>query len=126
MKHCSRSRGHYKHAYPKLSAVVDVKTHLFLGVVVDRGPKADDVEFHDLARRAHRRQPFPVLLADVGYDGEHHHEFLSTQLGVRGIMPPTRGRPAKSPNHVPSGRFRSKLAKRWPKKTYATFQAGQV
>jgi hypothetical protein len=64
------------------------------------------------------------LLADVGYDGEHHHVFLSTQLGVRGIMPPTRGRPPNNPNHVPSGHFRSKLAKRWPKKTYG--QRAQV
>jgi len=104
--------------YPKLSAVVDVKTHLFLGVVIDRGPKPDDTEFHRLARQAHRRQRFRFLLADAGYDGENHHRFLYGQLGVLGVIPPMRGRPGRRADHVPVGLFRAALASRWPIKAY--------
>ena len=56
--------------------MIDVKSHLFLGAVIDRGPKPDDIEMHRVVRQAHRRHPFDTLLADVGYDAEHHHEFL--------------------------------------------------
>jgi transposase len=71
-----------------------------------------------VARRSHRRHRFEVLLADAGYDGEHHHRFLSVELGVRGIIPPTRGRPAKDPSHIPSGFYRGALATHWPKEQY--------
>jgi hypothetical protein len=111
---CERIQGHYKHRYPKLSAVSDVQTHLFLGVVIDRGPKPDDIEFHRLARLAHRRHPFQALLGDVGYDGEHHHRFLYYTLGVLGIIPPHRGRPAKIPSRSTRGFFRSLLRAHWP------------
>jgi len=105
--------------YPKLSAVVEVKSHLFLGVVVDRGPKPDDVEFRQVVCQAHRRQPFAVLLADAGYDGENHHRFLHAKLAVRGIIPPIRGRPPRRADHLPGGFFRRTLASHWPIKEYS-------
>lgn len=110
--------GRKYHRFPKVSAVVDVDSHLLLGAVIDRGPQPDDREFHRLARQAHRRQPFDALLGDVGYDGEHHQAFLWEQLGVLGIIPPTRGRPAHDPDHVPGGFYRSFIAKHWPKELY--------
>jgi hypothetical protein len=94
--------------------VIDVKTHVLLGAVIDRGPKPDDLEFHRLARQAHRRHPFDALLGDVGYDGEHHHVFLWKKLGVLGIIPPTRGRPPTSPLHRPATFYRRFLADHWP------------
>lgn len=60
-------------------------------MVVDRGPKPDDLEFRPLLKAACRRHPFRTLLADCGYDAEHHHRFLNDTLGVIGIIPPTRG-----------------------------------
>jgi transposase len=101
-----------------LSAVVDTGSHLFLGVVVDRGPKPDDLEFHRVARQAHRRHPFDALLADVGYDAEHHHEFLHDELGVLGIIPPQRGRPHKTPSRHTRGFFRQFLKDHWPVAEY--------
>ena len=106
------------HRFPKLSAVIDTGSHLFLGVVVDRGPKPDDMEFHRVARQAHRRHPFDVLLADVGYDAEHHHEFLYDELGVLGVIPPERGRPHKTPSRQTRGLFRQFLKDHWPVAEY--------
>ena len=94
--------------------MIDVNSHLFLGVVVDRGPKPDDLELHRVARQAHRRHPFDALLADVGYDAEHHHRFLYHELGVLGIIPPQRGRPTKTPSNRTRGFFRQFLRDHWP------------
>jgi len=110
--------GRRYHRFPKVSVVIDVKKHLVVGVILDRGPKPDDLEFHRLARQAHRRHPFDALLGDVGYDGEHHHRFLWKTLGVLGIIPPTRGRPAKSPRHRPATFYRGFMADHWPIPVY--------
>lgn len=113
-----RRTGRKYHRYPKLSAVIDVKSHLFLGVVIDRGPKPDDIELHRVARQAHRRHPFDALLADVGYDAEHHHRFLYHELGVLGIIPPQRGRPTKKTSDRTRGFFRQFLRDHWPVAQY--------
>jgi hypothetical protein len=82
--------------------------------VVDRGPKPDDIEFKPLLRAARKRHHFRALLADCGYDAEHHHRFLHDELGVMGIIPPTRGRPPKDPKrHKPSGLHRRFLHEHW-------------
>jgi len=117
-RRCQRHRGHVKHRYPKLSAVVDTRSHLFLAALVDRGPKPDDLEFHAVVRQARGRQRFVFLLADAGYDAEPHHRFLRHDLRVRGVIPPTRGRPRKDPGRPPGGRHRAALARRWPKHLY--------
>ncbi len=82
--------------------------------MVDRGPKPDDIELHRVARQAHRRHPFDTLLADVGYDAEHHHAFLYHELGVLGIIPPYRGRPQNTPSKITRGFFRQFLRNHWP------------
>ena len=98
--------------YPKLSQVVDTRSHLTLALVVDRGPKPDDIEFHSVVKQAIGRHRFTALAADVGYDGEHHHQFLD-ELGVLGIIPPRRGRPPNDPNHRPGGFFRGFWHDHW-------------
>jgi hypothetical protein len=113
-----RRTGRKFHRFPKLSAVIDVGTHLFLGFVIDRGPKPDDIEMHRLSRQAHRRHPFDALLGDVGYDAEHHHEFLYHQLGVLGIIPPQRGRPPNTPSQSTRGFFRQFIKDHWPVAEY--------
>ncbi len=47
-------------------------------------------------------------LVDVGYDAEHHHEHLRETLGIRSLIPPTRGRPTSK---RPTGKWR-RLMKR--------------
>ncbi|WP_428940981.1 transposase [Fontivita pretiosa] len=85
-----------------------------MAAVVDRGPKPDDLEFRPLLKAACRRHPFRTLLAECGYDAERHHRFLHDTLGVIGIIPPTRGRPAKNPEHLPRGLHRRFLHQHWP------------
>ncbi len=58
------------------------------------------------------------LLADVGYDGEHHHEFLYHELGVLGIIPPQRGRPPNRPSRYTRGFFHQLLKNHWPVAEY--------
>jgi Transposase DDE domain len=117
-QHCStyygQRCGRRKRRFPKVSQLVDVQSHLALAAVVERGPGPDDPAFHPLARQAHRRHRFPILLADAGYDGEDHHQFLRQRLGVCGIMPPTRGRPAQSRDHQPDGPHRRAMQAHWP------------
>lgn len=93
--------------------MIDTASHLCLAAHVERGPKPDDPAFHPLARAAHQRHPFAILLADAGYDGEAHHRFLHEQLQVVGIIPPRRGRPAHGADHVPPTPHRRHLHQCW-------------
>ena len=105
--------GQRKRRFPKVSIVIDVSSHLCLGAVVERGPKPDDPAFDRLVRASYRRQPFEVLLADAGYDGENHHRSLREQFGVLGVIPPIRGRPPDDPHQPPKGLFRAMMAEHW-------------
>jgi hypothetical protein len=106
------------HKFPKFWAVIDAAKHLCLSIVPGVGPSPDDPRFHQAAQEAHDRHGFKGLAGDCGFDGEHHQRFLYEELGVLGIIPPTRGRPAHDPNHIPGGFYRGFWHKRWPKKLY--------
>jgi len=119
-RRCERHRAHDKARYPKVSALCDTRSHLVLGLVVDRGPKPDHCEFKATVREAHGRQPFATLLGDAGYDSEPAHRLCRDHLGVRSIFPLNRcgrrrrdGRPGRL-----GGFHRRRLARRFPAKTY--------
>jgi len=117
-RYFSHRRGCHYSRYPKLSAIVDTASHLFLGLVVDRGPKNDLVEFVPLVRQAHRRQRFETLLGDVAYDSEGNLDLLATQHRVAGVFPPRRGQSAnKPPSKLRTPRRRT-LAQQWPAADY--------
>jgi len=107
-----------KRDFPKVSQIVDIQSHLTLASIGERGPSPDDPVFHELATQAHACQPFKGLLADPGYDAEHHHRFLREKLGVLSVIPPLRGRPAKAKPHIPGGFWRGFLHKHWPNQLY--------
>jgi transposase len=115
-----RHAAHYKATYPKLSAVCDTRTHLILGVTVDRGPTVDHCEFRPTVQRALAHQPFKTLLADAGYDSEKAHHWCRDELGIRSIIPPrTYGR--RRLDGAPRGtygHYRVKLLRRFPRKLY--------
>ncbi len=113
-----RRSGMKKRDFPKVSQLVDTDSHLALAAIAERGPGPDDPSFHDLVRQAHKRQPFAALVADAGYDGEHHHQFLWKSMGVMSVIPPTRGRRPKRAGQGPTGFFRGFLHRHWPKKLY--------
>lgn len=106
-----RRSGRKQHDFPKVSELIDVRCHLALASIAERGPSSDDRVFHDLVDQALRRRPFHTLLADAGYDGEPHHRFLH-QRGVFGIIPPRRGRPRQD-GAPPGGATRASLHQRW-------------
>jgi len=110
--------GQKKRDFPKVSQIVDTACHLSLACVSERGPGPDDRVLHALARQAHRRRGFAALVADAGYDAEHHHAFLRQELGVISVIPPTRGRPSLDPDREPGGFWRGFLHRHWPGKLY--------
>ena len=115
----TRRSGQKRRKFPKFWAVVAAATHLCLAIVPGIGPSPDDPQFHRVAREAHAREPFAALAADVGFDGEHHQQFLYEKLnGVIGIIPPERGRPRQSKKNRRSGFFRTFIHEHWPKKLY--------
>ena len=78
-KRCRKHRGHYKHRYPKLSAVCDTRTHLILSAFVDRGPKPDYCEFDKTITQPVARQPINTLVGDAGYESEAAHRLCRHQ-----------------------------------------------
>ena len=119
-RRCGHHRGHYKHRYPKLSAVCDTKTHLILSAHVNRGPKPDHIEFTDTLLAAIKRQKIETLVADAGYESEAAHCFCRDELGILSIIPTNiRGRPRLDckPNTI-TGRYRRELYYNFPKKTF--------
>jgi len=115
-----RHSGHYKRKFPKLSALCEVRSHIILAAVVDRGPRPDVVELPAVLAAALRRQQFDTLLGDSGYESETVHRLCREQMGVRSIIPTTeRGRRRHDgrPRRVRS-KYRRKLLRNFPKKTY--------
>jgi transposase len=69
--------------FPKLSAVCDTASHLFLSAVISRGPSWDHEEFRQTVLEAHQQQPFEHLVADAGYDMERCHGVVREKLGAK-------------------------------------------
>ena len=119
-RRCKRHLGHYKHRYPKLSAICDTCNHLILGIYVDRGPRLDHVEARDTLSNALEHQKFAILVADAGYESEKFHCLCRDQLGIESIIPTTqRGRPRYDGNFkAVTGKYRQLMKKLFPKELY--------
>jgi hypothetical protein len=115
-----RHNAHFKARYPKLSAVCDTRSHLLLGITINRGPTVDHCEFVPTLQRARSRQPILTLLGDAGYDSEKAHRLCREQLGIRSIFPPRiNGRPRYDGTlQRMHGIYRPRLRRRFPRKTY--------
>jgi transposase len=117
---CKRHSGHYKHKYPKLSAICDTSNHLILGIFIDRGPRLDHVEARDTLSNALEQQKFDILLGDAGYESEGFHRLCREQLGIESIIPTThRGRPRDDGEINPvNGKYRQLMKELFPKELY--------
>jgi len=107
-----RRTGRRKHDFPKVSELIDDRSHVALASIGERGPASDSRVFQSLVLQAHARRPFDTLLADAGYDAQSHHEFLHRHA-VFGIIPPRRGRPRQD-GQPPGGATRALLHQEWP------------
>jgi hypothetical protein len=116
---CGRHKGHYKHRYPKVSAVCDTASHLILGAVIDRGPKPDAIEDEQTLLAALGQQWFSTLLG-AGYESERFHSVCRDDLGIRSVIPTTpRGRPRRDGRPIPAtGHYRRLMQSRFPRKLY--------
>jgi hypothetical protein len=56
--------------YPKLTAVCDLRSHLWLGIDISMGPSVDSPQLPVAVRQAVANQPIKRLLGDKGYDAE--------------------------------------------------------
>ncbi len=75
--------GHRQRAWPKLTAVVHVASHLIVGAVPGVGPSQDSPDFIPAMRQAAVLIAFDTVLADAGYDAEHNHRLCRDDLGLR-------------------------------------------
>jgi hypothetical protein len=98
----------YSH-YAKLEAVFECRSHLMVGVLVDRGPRPDTDRFVPLLDDTRRRVRIQDALADAGYDSEPNHRYARETCGVRSFIPATIGRPTSKP---PAGRYRRQMKQR--------------
>lgn len=115
-----RRAGLKKRHFPKLTAVADTKTHMYLWTVANQGPYPDHREFKPAVAQAHSLQPFGQLLADAGYESEAAHQFCREELGVISIIPTTRrGRPRHDGRRsAMAGGYRKRLCRRFPRKAF--------
>jgi hypothetical protein len=99
--------------FPKLELVCDCATHLVLCAFATLGPMVDLNSFRRLLFCTLRRVGgVSTFLADAGYDTESNHRFARDGCGVRSVIPPLHGRPAKNPDALPTGPWR-RLMKRY-------------
>jgi len=107
-------RRHRRRWWPKLTAVLDTHTHLFLSAHVTRGPGPDAPQFRPAVRAAVARCVPDTLLADAGYDAEDHHAWPRDVLGVRATVIPLCRR--SHGRKGPKTKYRAQMVRRFRKK----------
>ncbi len=99
--------------WPKLTAVVDTRTHLLLAASVARGPRQDAPQLLPAVRRAVRNTPIDTLLADAGYDAEANHATCREELGVRSTVIALNRRGSRK---WPRAKYRRQMVRRFRKR----------
>ena len=105
---------HYQR-YPKAGIVCDIKNHLVLSGVPERGPQFDRTHFRRAIKEASSQITIHKLAADAGYDGENNHAYAREGLGIETIIPPLHGRKTTK---LPVGKYRCLMATEFDKKSY--------
>jgi len=103
-------------SWPKLSAVIDLRSHVFLAAVVTRGPGHDAGQFPEATRSAQRRCPIDTLLGDAAYDAEHLHAQAREGLKIRSTVFPVYRRGSTGRGKTPGGKYRRQMVRRFRKK----------
>jgi Transposase DDE domain len=109
-KRDKKRRNQKKTPFPKLAILCDCLSHLTLSVLTGQGPAADQPYFKPLLDHAAEMFAIRQLLADAGFDGEHHHIYAKEQHDTETIIPPTVGRPTSKP---PAGKNRRRMKQQW-------------
>jgi len=72
--------------WPKINAIADTNSHMFLAASISEGPSHDSPELPALLREVARRVKLDRLLADAGYDAEEHHRVAREEYGIRSTV----------------------------------------
>lgn len=99
--------------WPKLTAVVDTRSHLFLAARVTRGPSQDAPHLIPAVRQATKRVAIDTLLADAAYDSEANHAISRKDLGIRSTLIALNWRGSRK---WPQTRYRRQMVRRFRKK----------
>jgi transposase len=99
--------------WPKLTAVVDTRTHLFLAACVTRAPRQDAPQLIPVVRQATKRTRIDTLLADAGYDSEANHAVCREKLGIRSTVIALNWRGSRT---WPQAKYRRQMVRRFQKK----------
>ena len=105
-----------RRAWPKLTAVVHVGSHLIVGAVTGRGPTQDSPEFTPAMRQAAGVLRFDTVLADAGYDAEHNHRLCREALDVRQTV--INLNPRNTGRRWPMTPYRREMRRRFPRALY--------
>jgi hypothetical protein len=73
---------HSRLAWPKLTIVCDLNTHIWLSAFICMGPCQDSPQLPPAVEQAVEHQPIDELLGDKGYDAEHNHRLCREQFGI--------------------------------------------
>jgi hypothetical protein len=95
--------------WPKLTAVIDTRTHQFLAASVVRGPRQDAPQLIPVVRRAVQNRPIDTLLADAGYDSEGNHAYCR-RLGIRATVIALNWRGSRK---WPQSKYRRQMVRRF-------------
>src|SRR5512135_386658 len=101
-------------SWPKLTAVLETRSHLFLAAHVSHGPSQDSPQFRPTVRAACGRCPVDTLLGDGAFDAEHNHALARQRLGVRSTVFPLNRR--NTGRKWPKTRYRRQMVRRFRRK----------
>lgn len=82
----SRSTRYPITKWPKINAIADTQSHMFIAASISEGPSHDSPELPALLKEASGRMTFDRLLADAGYDSEEHHRLAREDFGIRSTV----------------------------------------
>lgn len=110
-----RGKRYRMHRWPKLSATVDIASHMFLSAEVSLGPRRDLCEAPALLRAARQRVPFRRAILDAGYDSESMHALIREELGAHSLIPPKSGPKTRK---WPKTKYRRQMKRHFFHKAY--------
>jgi transposase len=100
--------------WPKLTAVIDTRTHLVLAASVIHAPRQDAPRLIPVVRHAVAHTRIDTLLADAGYDSETNHATCREKLGVRSTVIALNWRGSRK---WPQTKYRRQMVKRFRAKS---------
>jgi transposase len=109
-------QGPRQRAWPKLTAVFHVASHLIFGAVPGVGPSQDSPDFTPAMCQAAGLVHVDTALGDAGYDAEHNHRLCREDLGVRQTV--IRLNRRNTGRRWPKTPYRRAMRRHFPKATY--------